>query len=199
MFHQQNLILDALGRLPRLLTSFLLENYIKTLILIALLKELHPNCCIQHHLQLPICGAACKPILMEHMKKVWVDFAKKYMHWTSEYWRKGMWSDESTLKSIQDHSARVRWPSSISRFNLANTVGIVMHSESVMIWGWFSGFKGQGSLYFLPKNETMNSDGLHSVFWRPSPSLIWVSWLHRFHACWPHSQGQENYQMAHWL
>ena len=32
------------------------------------------------------------------------------------------------------------------------------HPESVMAWGAFSGNKGRGGLYFLPKNVTMRGD-----------------------------------------
>ena len=35
---------------------------------------------------------------------------------------------------------------------------MVKHPPGVMVWGCFSGLKGRGGLYFLPKGTTMNSD-----------------------------------------
>ena len=51
------------------------------------------------------------------------------------------------------------WHSRLSdHFNPQYTVPTVKHSQSVMTWGCFSGEKGRGSLYFLPKNKKMNAE-----------------------------------------
>ena len=52
----------------------------------------------------------------------------------------------------------MRRPSTVSRYLSKYTVKTVKHPASVMIWGCFSGRGGRGSLFFLPKNETMNAD-----------------------------------------
>ncbi len=81
-----------------------------------------------------------------------------------------MWSDESTFKCIQDCSATVRQPASVSRFNSTYTIHTMKHLESVMIWGCFSGLRGHGGLYFLPKSITMNSDNYIQVLEDHLPS-----------------------------
>ncbi|KAG0718856.1 Inhibitor of growth protein 5 [Chionoecetes opilio] len=76
-----------------------LEQYLET----SRLKKSNPTLlkdasirCIQHRLQrdlqLPCRRAARKPLLMDRMKKARLDFAKKYIHWTADDWKKVMWS-----------------------------------------------------------------------------------------------------------
>ena len=132
------------------------------------LKKKHPDLLkkvsvrtIQHRLQkdlkLPARRAAKKPLLTEAMKKKRVNFCKKYKHWTPEQWKKVMFSDESTFRLVRGGSKVVRRPSSVSRYDPRYTVKTVKHPDSVMAWGAFSGNKGRGGLYFLPKNVTMKS------------------------------------------
>lgn len=71
-------------------------------------------------------------------------FAKKYAHWTSAQCRKVMFSDESTF---QMGSAKVRCPSSFSRYNPAYKIPNVKHPR-----------REAGGLCFLPRNITMNAD-----------------------------------------
>ena len=46
----------------------------------------------------------------------------------------------------------------LKNFIPKNTRRTVKHTVHVMVWGCFSGKQGRGTLYFLPKNETMNSE-----------------------------------------
>lgn len=66
-----------------------------------------------------------------------------------------MWSDKSTFQLVRGASKVVRRPSTVSRYDPQYTVKTIKHPDSVMIWGCFSGEKGRGGLYFLPKNVTM--------------------------------------------
>lgn len=122
---------------------------------------------IQHRLQkdlkLPTRRAAKKPLLTENMKKKRLQFCKKYQHWTSEEWKKVMFSDESTFRLIRGTSKIVRRPRDASRYDPKYTVKTVKHPDSVMVWGAFSGNKGRGGLFFLPKNVTMKSDNYIDV------------------------------------
>ena len=138
------------------------------------LKKKHPDLLgnvairtIQHRLQkdlgLPCRRAAKKPLLTDAMKKKRITFAKKYKDWTSEQWKKVMWSDESTFRLVRGGSKVVRRPSNVSRYDPRFTVKTVKHPESVMVWGCFSGIKGRGGLYFLPKNNTMRGDNYVDV------------------------------------
>lgn len=132
------------------------------------LKEKHPSLLkkvsvrtIQHRLQkdlqLPTRRAAKKPLLTKVMKKKRVNFCKKYKDWSPEQWKKVMFSDESTFRLVRGGSKVIRRPSYVSRYDPRYTVKTVKHPDSVMVWGAFSGNKGRGGLYFLPKNITMKS------------------------------------------
>lgn len=132
----------------------------------ALLKKKHPDLLqnvalrtIRHRLQkdlgLPARRAAKKPLLTKAMKKKRLNFCKTYKHWTVVEWKKVMFSDESTFRLVRGESKIVRRPSSVSRYDPKYTVKTVKHPDSVMVWGAFSGNKGRGGLYFLPKNVTM--------------------------------------------
>lgn len=132
----------------------------------ALLKNVSVRT-IQHRLQkdlkMPARRAAKKPLLTKAMKKKRLDFCKKYEDWTSEQWQKVMFSDESTFRLIRGSSKIVRRPSNVSRFDPRYTVKTVKHPDSVMVWGAFSGNKGRGGLYFLPKNVTMKGSNYIDV------------------------------------
>ncbi|KAG7158959.1 putative Transposase-containing protein 7, partial [Homarus americanus] len=56
-----------------------------------------------------------KPLLTEAMKKKRINFCKKYQHWTSDDWKKVMFSDESTLRLVRGASKIVRRPKNVSR------------------------------------------------------------------------------------
>ena len=59
------------------------------------------------------------------------------------------------MLTFRSRPKTVRRPKGSDRMNPLYTVKTVKHPPSVMIWGCFS-FKGRGTLYFLPKNVTMN-------------------------------------------
>ncbi len=66
--------------------------------------------------------------------------------------------NQPTLRLINPRAAKVRRPSTVSRYKQRFTISTVKHSSSVMVWECFSCRKGRGSLYFLPKGTTMNGD-----------------------------------------
>lgn len=74
-----------------------------------------------------------------------------------------MFSDESTFRMFRAGSKTVRRPGSVSRYDPRYTVKTVKHPDSVMLWGAFSGNKGRGWLYFLPKNATMKATNYITV------------------------------------
>ncbi|KAG7175342.1 Transposable element Tcb2 transposase-like 1 [Homarus americanus] len=153
-------------------TSIRTENILKCEVMsgpavtASTLKKKHPDLLkhvairtVQHHLQkdlgLPTRRAAKKPLLTEVMKKKRINFCKKYQHWTSDDWKKVMFSDESIFRLVRGASKIVRRPKNVSRSSLKYTVKTVKHPDSVMVWGTFSGCEGRGGLYFHPKNVTM--------------------------------------------
>jgi hypothetical protein len=74
-----------------------------------------------------------------------------------------MFFDESTFRLVNSRGIKVKRPSRLNRYKQRLTIATVKHSASVMVWGRFSGKKGRGGLYFLPKNKTMDSDRYKSV------------------------------------
>ena len=140
----------------------------------ASLKKTHPDILqnltirtIRHRLQkdlgLPTRRAAKKPLLTTAMKKKRLEFCQKYKDWTSEDWKKVMFSDESTFRLVRGESRTVRRPRGVSRFDPRYTVKTIKHPDSVMVWGAFSGGKGRVGLYFLPKNVTMKGSNYIDV------------------------------------
>lgn len=118
---------------------------------------------LQKDLGLPARRAAKKPLLTNAMKKRRLEFYNKYKDWTSEDWKRVMFSDESTFMLVRGESKTVRRPRGVSRFDPRYTVKTVKHPDSVMVWGAFSGGKGRAGLYFLPKNVTMKGGNYINV------------------------------------
>ena len=114
-------------------------------------------------LKLPCRSAAKKPLLTVAMKKKRLAFCNKYKHWTQEQWSRMMFSDESMFKCIRSASTKVRRPLNSNRFDPRFTVKTVKHPAQVMVWGCFTGAKGRGGLYFLPKGQMMNGDNYKLV------------------------------------
>ena len=116
---------------------------------------------IQHRLQkdlkLPCRRAAQKPLLTDKMRKQRLDFCRRHEHWTSEDWRRVVFSDESAFKTMAKRQKLVRRPSGADRFDSRYTVKTVKFPAGVMVWGCFSGEKGCGHLFFLDKNVNMNA------------------------------------------
>ena len=73
-------------------------------------------------------------------------------------WRKVMFCNESTSRHVLRGYKLVRRPSGVSRYDSKYIIKTVKHPKSVMVWGDFSGDKGRGGLYFIPKNVTMRGD-----------------------------------------
>ena len=73
-------------------------------------------------------------------------------------WRKVMFCNESTSRLVLRGYKLVRRPSGVSRYNSRYIIKTVKHPKSVMVWGDFSGDKGRGGLYFIPKKVTMRGD-----------------------------------------
>jgi transposase len=118
---------------------------------------------LQKNLKMPAKSAAKKPLLTAKMTKKRLAFCRKYLKWTPKQWENVMFSDESTFRLVNSRASIVRRPKGISRYKQRYTIPTVKHSASVMVWGCFSGKKGRGGLYFLPKNCTMNGPRYKTV------------------------------------
>ena len=112
---------------------------------------------LQKHLDLTSRKPAKKPLITERMKTKRLAFAKKYSQWTTEQWRKVIFFDESNSQVFKMGSTTVRRPRSSDHFDPRYTVPTVKHRQLVMVWECFSGEKGRGGLYLIPKNKKMNA------------------------------------------
>ena len=97
--------------------------------------------------------AAPKPMLSRKNIADRLAFAKKYQNWTSEDWRKVLFSDECAVRQFQNYKSTVRRPAG-ERFNPRYVSPTTKHSPSIMIWGCISG-QGRGPLWFTPRNTTI--------------------------------------------
>lgn len=113
---------------------------------------------LQKRLGMPARKPAKKPLLTQKMKMKRLAFAKKYLNWSEKQWMNVMFSDESTFRIVNSRSVTVRRPKTMCRYKGKFTISTVKHAAGVMVWGCYSGKVGRGSLYFLPKNKTMNGD-----------------------------------------
>ena len=73
-------------------------------------------------------------------------------------WRKVMFCNESTSRLVLRGYKLVRRHSGVSRYDSRYIIMTVKHPKSVRVWGNFSGDKGRGGLYFMPKKVTMIGD-----------------------------------------
>ena len=106
---------------------------------------------------------AAKPMLSKKNIKDRLSFCRRYRHWTTDQWRKVLFSDESTVKQFSSVPAYIRRPAG-ERYSAKYVKPTVKHSTSVMVWGSISG-EGRGGLWFLPKGQTMNTAN-YLRFWR---------------------------------
>ena len=97
---------------------------------------------------------AKKPRLTPSMKAKRYAFAKAHQHWTTENWRKVLFSDESTVQQFTCRKRLVRRPVG-ARYEDRYTIQTMKHPPSIMVWGAMSA-RGTAGLYFLQPGTTMN-------------------------------------------
>lgn len=112
----------------------------------------------QRDLKLHLRSPTSKPLLTRKMRVARLQFAKRYKDFTTEDWRRVMWSDESTFQCGAVRRGKLRRPQGMNPLDPRYLHLTTKHPPSVMIWGSFSGEMGRGGIYFLPKNATMNGD-----------------------------------------
>jgi hypothetical protein len=82
-----------------------------------------------------------------------IKFCKKYLIWAPKQWENIMFSDELTFRLVDSRGMKVRRPSRLNSYKQRFSIPTVKHSASVMVWGCFSGKKGQGGLYCSPRTK----------------------------------------------
>lgn len=95
---------------------------------------------------------AKKPLLSRKNRLARLEFAKNHQNWSTEMWKKVVFSDESKFNLFRsDGICHVRRPSG-QRLNPKYTCPTVKHGGgSVMVWGCFSGY-GMGPLHRITGN-----------------------------------------------
>jgi transposase len=110
---------------------------------------------------LKACTPAKKPSLSKKNVRDRLAFCKKYRHWTSEMWRRVLFTDESAFYQFKRYQQYIRRPANC-RYKVQYVIPTVRQSLSVMVWGGISA-SGPGDLWFMPRNTTMNGQSYLGV------------------------------------
>ena len=110
--------------------------------------------CLSDEFNLKAYKPAKKPRLTPSMKAKRYAFAKEHLNWTTEQWKKVLFSDESTMQQFTSHKHFVRRPVG-TRYEDHYTIQTMKHPSSIMVWGAMSAYDTAG-LYFLQPGTTMN-------------------------------------------
>lgn len=86
-----------------------------------------------------------------------LDLANQYKHWTTEDWRKLMWSDVSSFQYEAKPYKKFRRPS-ISLLDTHYLYATVKYPDSVVVWCAFTSAMDKSGLYMLLNKTTMNVD-----------------------------------------
>lgn len=120
------------------------------------------ECTVQEHCQkhqnLPLRSLTRKPLLTRKMHAAHLSFTRNYKHFAVEDWKSVLWSDELTFQCGAVRCGKLRHPSHMNPLDPCYVQMTVVHADSAMIWGCFSGELGHGGFHVLPKNITMNGD-----------------------------------------
>ena len=102
------------------------------------------------------CNKRKKPLLSVAHRKARVDFAKTYVSWTVEDWKRVIFSDETKVNIYGSDGNRYCWKQRGSELNQNHVIPTVKFGGgSIMVWSCFS-FHGVG--YEKLILGTMNSD-----------------------------------------
>ena len=88
-----------------------------------------------------------KSFVSEDNKKKRVKWAQEHINWTSEQWRRVIWSDESPYTVRGSTKFRV-WRLPNTRYDPKHTRGTVKHSGKINVWGCVSAH-GVGTLHLI--------------------------------------------------
>ena len=75
-----------------------------------------------------------------------------------------MFSDKSRFYVNSPRQAFCMRPKNVTRYESEYCQKTIKYPQKVMVWGYFSGFKGHGTLAFLPKGVNMNKWTYIKVF-----------------------------------
>lgn len=98
-----------------------------------------------------------KPILSKKQKVRRLNFARKYLNWTSREWSGVLWSDEAIFTVTCNRGGHVYRRPGSDPLDPRYLCGTTKHPDYIMVWGCFTA-TGVGKLVVLPKNQHMNQN-----------------------------------------
>ena len=110
-----------------------------------------------------------KPLLTKKNIEKRYKFAMKTKSWTVDQWRSVMWSDESSFKVSDRLPQKVRRPPHSkgklygSPYLFKYTMATVKMAQKLMIWGSMTGNAGRGSLFVIPKGQTVTGESYLNI------------------------------------
>lgn len=111
----------------------------------------------QYQLKLRAYKPARKPLLSSSARLRRLKWCKEHKNWTYDNWKTVLFSDEAMFRQFGGRfKLYVRRPVN-TRYVPRYTIPTVKKCDGLMIWGTMSA-KGRGSLHFVPKKTTVNSD-----------------------------------------
>lgn len=137
--------------------------------------------------------AAEKPSISKENAKARLKFAKDHINWTTNDWKRVLWSDETPVNKIcSDRGRYVRRPKNKRYDRKYIKPTVKFGGGKVMIWGCFS-YIGVGPLVRIEKNDRSKRGGMDAIQYRDdvlskamlpyaSENLVknWVSYLKVF-------------------
>lgn len=100
---------------------------------------------------------ARKPFVNAFQRRRRVMFAQKYSQKPMEFWKRTIFSDESSFYLYGNRGVTTLRRRVGERFNPKCTMATMKHPTSVMVWGCFS-YKGVGRLRIIENKEKINQN-----------------------------------------
>jgi len=117
-----------------------------------------------HRLRIFSRFAVIKPYLTARHKKARLEFAKKYLHWTADDWRKVVWTDESSFEIGKNYRKVRVWRTKSEKYsNSCIAPSFKSGRTSVMVWGAFSG-SSMSNLVVIPPGQNKSVDFVEIVY-----------------------------------
>ena len=99
---------------------------------------------------------SAKPWLSAKNVKDRLAFCRAHHNWTTDQWRKVMFSDETLIKQFSPNRQLVRRPPN-ERYNERYLVPSVKHCPQIMVWGAITA-QGRGGIQLVPQRQRVNSE-----------------------------------------
>ena len=111
------------------------------------------------------------PLLSQHHKHEWMDFALSHRHWTIEDWKRVVWSDETKINQLGSDGQKWVWKSAGEALSDCLVEGTQKFGGgSLMMWGYMT-WEGPG--YVCKIDGRMISKEPSIIM--ANPQVMWCS------------------------